>query len=274
MIWRERARVLTAKQSTWFERIVLAVVCWQVAGLFWLLFAPATMGPMPVPPRPAPAHAGSREALLGWFDGAGKAEAQTASEYALMAVIAGKNGVALFKGSDGKGIAVRTGEVLDASSRLVAVEPGGATIERGGVRQEIKLPWAKPEAAVSLVRGGVPAGKPVTQTPSGKATALKAVRITRGQMSSVMRIGNVAGWDKELSSAPDGGIRIDRVAAQPFAVLLQLRDGDVLRKVNRRPLERVADVSLVFFHFGQNASVDLELIRRGVPMTQHYDIQP
>ena len=78
----------------------------------------------------------------------------------------------------------------------------------------------------------------------------------------------------DVTILPDGGIRVDRVAAQPFAVLLQLKDGDVLKKINRRPLERVADVSLVFFHFGQNPSVDLELIRRGVPMTQHYDIQP
>ncbi len=259
-------RASAAKLSTWLERIVLAVVCWQAAGLFWWLFAPATTGSMPVPPRPAPAHAESREALLGWFGGDAKTDAPAASDYTLMAVIAGRNGAALFKGSDGKSIAVRTGDLLDASSRLVSVEPGGATIERGGVRREIKLPQAESRPIFSPAGSDAPA-------PSAAAAA-KAIRLTHGQMVAVMRGGNVAGWDKGLSGAPDGGIRIDRAAAQPFAVMLQLKDGDVLKKINRRPLERVADVSLVFFHFGQNPSVDLELIRRGVPMTQHYDIQP
>jgi type II secretory pathway component PulC len=89
-----------------------------------------------------------------------------------------------------------------------------------------------------------------------------------------MRGGNVAGWDRGLSSAPDGGIRIDRAAVQPFARLLQLKDGDILKSINKRPLVRIADVSLLFFHFGQNPSVDLELIRNGTSLTQGYDIQP
>ena len=274
MIGWERVRAPAAKLSTWLERIVLVVVCWQVAGLFWWLFAPATTGPMPVPPRPAPAHAESRDALLGWFGDAAPADAPAASDYSLMAVIAGRNGAALFKGSDGKSIAVRTGDPLDASSRLVSVEPGGATIERGGVRREIKLPQAELRPIFSKAESGAPAKATAAQSPVAKSAVQKAIRITHGQRVAVMRDGNVAGWDKGLSSAPDGGIRVDRVAAQPFAVLLQLKDGDVLKKINRRPLERVADVSLVFFHFGQNPSVDLELIRRGVPMTQHYDIQP
>lgn len=265
MIGWERVRAPAAKLSAWLEHIVLAVVCWQAAGLFWWLFAPATTGPMPVPPRPAPAHAESRDALLGWFGDAAPADAPAASDYSLMAVIAGRNGAALFRGSDGKSLAVRTGDPLDASSRLVSVEPGGATLERGGVRREIKLPQADSRPIFSPAGSGAPVPAPA---------AAKAIRLTHGQMVAVMRGGNVAGWDKGLSSAPDGGIRIDRAAAQPFAVLLQLKDGDVLKKVNRRPLERVADVSLVFFHFGQSPSVDLELIRRGVPLTQHYDIQP
>ena len=136
------------------------------------------------------------------------------------------------------------------------------------------LPPAVPPALPGETSPADPAKATAAQSPVAKSAVQKAIRITHGQMVAVMRDGNVAGWDKGLSSAPDGGIRVDRVAAQPFAVLLQLKDGDVLKKINRRPLERVADVSLVFFHFGQSPSVDLELIRRGVPLTQHYDIQP
>ena len=272
MIVGERVRALAARLPAWLERIVLAVVCWQLAGLVWWVFAPGTGGPMPVAARAAPARVDSREALIGWFGAEAKADAAAASEYALMAVIAGRNGAALFKGSDGKSLAVRTGEALDASSRLIAVEPGGAIIERGGVRQEIKLPQAEARPLFGRPAGGAPATPASASAP--KAAVLKPIRLTQGQMVAVRRGGNVAGWDTGLSGAPDGGIRLDRVAAQPFAVLLQLKDGDVLKKVNRRPLERVADVSLLFFHFGQQPSVDLELIRRGVPLIQHYDIQP
>jgi S1-C subfamily serine protease len=268
MILPDRARFLAARLFPWLERAAVALVCWQTAGLVWWLFAPATAGSMLTPPRLSPAHVESRDAFLGWFGSETKTEAQT-SAYSLMAVIAGRDGVALFKGGDGKSVAVRTGDSVDSGNRLVLVEPNSATIEYGGTRQEIKLPRADTPPIVSGARGGASA-----RPDAAKPVMAEAIRITQGRMMSVMRSGNVAGWDKGLSNAPDGGIRIDQVAAQPFAQLLQLKDGDVLKRVNQRPLARLADVSLVFYHFGQSPSVTLELIRRGVPMTQQYDIQP
>ncbi|MDR1936308.1 MAG: hypothetical protein LBS49_12140 [Candidatus Accumulibacter sp.] len=274
------ARFLAERLFPWFERAAVVLLCWQAAGLAWWLFAPATDGPMPTPPRPSPLHAESRDAFLGWFGSETAADAPAASDYALMAVIAGRrDGVALLKGSDGKGIAVRTGDSVDSGSRLLSVAPDGATIELGGARQEIKLPQAEARAMISGANasnasagGGTPP-RAATAT-SAAAPPANAIRITHGQMIAVMRGGNVAGWDKGLSNAPDGGIRIDQVAAQQFAQLLQLKDGDVLKRVNQRPLAQLADISLVFFHFGQSPSVTLELIRGGVSMTQRYDIQP
>jgi type II secretory pathway component PulC len=279
MTFPSRVLSLVARLLPWFERAVVVVVCWQAAGLVWWLFAPSTAGPMPAPPRPFPVHSESRDTFLGWFGNETVADAQTVSDYTLMAVIAGRDGVALFKGSDNKGIAVRTGDTLDSASRLLAVEPGAAMIERGGVRQEVKLPqvelrpiFSDPGKEASNADKSV-SGAAVGNAPA-RTVATKAVRLTRGQMVTVMRGGDVANWDKGLSNTPDGGIRIDQVAAQPFAGLLQLKDGDVLKKINKRPLARLADVSLIFFHFGRDASIDIELIRNGVSMTQHYDIQP
>jgi hypothetical protein len=272
MIFPDRTFSLAAKLLPWVGRALGVVVCWQAAGLAWQLLAPATGGPMPLPPRSAPVRGESRDALAGWFETETRRDAPAASDYALMAVIAGRNdGVAVLKGSDGKGLAVRTGEAVDAGSRLVSVAPGGATLERGGTRQEIPLPRADAPPIVSGARA--PANAPATSVPAAPAAA-NAIRITHGQMLAVMRGGNVAGWDRGLSSAPDGGIRIDRAAAQPFARLLQLKDGDVLKKINQRPLAQLADVSLIFFHFGQSPAVTLELIRRGAPLTRRYEIQP
>lgn len=269
MIFPNRLHLLVSVSSPWFERALWLLICWQVAGLVWQLFAPTTMGPMPVPPRQAPARAESSDALLAWFDDETKAEASAASDYTLLAVIAGRNGVAVLKSNDGKSLAVRSGDSFDSDNRLLAVEPDSVTIERGNIRQEIKLPWTEPRPLLPSSQASGP-----TKTPVAKTATQNTIRITRGQMLAVMRSGNVAGWDKGLSNAPDGGIRVDRVAAQPFALLLHLKDGDILKKVNQRPLERIADVSLVFFHFGQSTAVDLEFIRRGVATSQRYDIQP
>jgi hypothetical protein len=267
----ERVLFLAAGLLPWLARALVVLVCWQAAGLAWRLFAPATSGPMPAPPQPAPVHGESRDAFLGWFGSDETGGVAPANDYALMAVIAGRNdGVAVLKGGDGKGIAVRTGDPVDSGSRLFSVDPGGAILDRGGARQDIRLPRKDLRAIVPA--GGVraPANLPAANAPA----ADEAIRITHGQMIAVMRGGNVAGWDRGLSSAPDGGIRIDQAAAQPFARLLRLEDGDVLKKVNQRPLAQLADVSLVFFHFGQSPSVTLELIRRGAPLTRRYDIQP
>ncbi|MDR2787618.1 MAG: hypothetical protein LBD06_04520 [Candidatus Accumulibacter sp.] len=271
MIFWDRALLLAAKLLPWLGRALMAVVCWQAAGLTWWLFAPATSGPMPTPPRLASVHGESRDAFLGWFGSAGKTETRTMGDYSLMAVIAGRNdGVALLRGSDGKGIAVRTGNAVDDGNRLLSVDPGGATLDHGGIRQEIRLPQADSPPLVSGAGNRALTGAPAVKSPA----ATNAIRITHGQMVTVMQNGNVAGWDKGLSNAPDGGVRVDRVAAQPFARLLRLQDGDVLKGINQRPLARLADISLVFFHFGQSPSVELELIRRGASMTQRYDIQP
>ncbi|MDR3300856.1 MAG: hypothetical protein LBU43_12900 [Candidatus Accumulibacter sp.] len=269
-----RARVLAAKLLPWLERALAALVCWQLAGLAWGLFAPATTGVMLVPPRPAPVHAESRAALLGWFGGETREDAPAASGYSLLAVIAGKNGVAVLKGSDGKSVAVRAGDSVDSGNRLLAVEPLGATLEHDGSRLEVRFPRTETHSLFSSAGGAAPAMSAPRAAAPVPAAGVPAIRVTHGQMIAVMRGDNVAGWDKGLSNAPDGGIRVDRVAAQPFARLLQLKDGDVLKMVNQRPLARLADISLVFFHFGQSPSVDLELIRRGVSMTQHYEIQP
>jgi hypothetical protein len=268
----DRALSLAARLLPWLGRALVVVVCWQAAGFTWRLFAPATAGPMPVPPRLAPALEESRDAFLGWF-GSETRTVAPASDYALMAVIAGKkDGVAVLRSGDGKGIAVYTGDPVDSGSRLLSVDPDGAVLERGGARQEIRLPQKDMRAIVS--DGGVraPANPPAAK--AGASPAGRAIRITHGQMIAVMRGGNVAGWDRGLSSAPDGGIRIDQASAQPFARLLQLEDGDVLKKINQRPLAQLADVSLIFFHFGQSPAVTLELIRRGVPLTRRYEIQP
>ena len=240
------------------------MVCWQVAGLLWLLFAPAGSANSLALPMPVPAHGVSRDAFLRWYGAEVKAAGPGARDFSLMAVIAGERGAALLKGSDGLSVAVRVGDDIRPGSKLLAVEPTGITIEQGGVRQELKLPQTATQGLFSRSES----------RSAARASALKPIRITRGQMVAMMQGGNIAGWDQGLSTSSDGGIRIEKAGAQPFAKLLQLKDGDLLKRINERPLERINDISLISFYFGQHASVDVELVRHGALLTQHYDIQP
>ena len=248
----------------WLERLLVVVLCWQLSGVFWALFSPSASDvSLALPRQNTDQGPASRDAFLRWYGADGKVAAEVLGDYTLMAVIAGKNGVALLKSGE-KSVALRVGSEIRPGSRLVAVEPNQITIEQGGVRKEIR--FASPSAAAA----------PSLLTPAAAAPtrALPTISLTRGQMAKLIQGGNLGSWDKGLAAAPDGGVRVDNAASQPLARLLQLRSGDILKRINQRPLDQLADISLVFHYFGQSAPVDLVLVRNGAQLTQHYEIQP
>lgn len=245
------------------ESLFLVVLCWQLSGLFWMLFSPTTADVNLVLPRQnTDQGVASRDAFLRWYSADGKAVSEVLGDYTLMAVIAGKNGVALLKSGE-ISVAVRVGMDIRPGSKLVAVEPNQITIEQGGVRKEIRFASPSAEAAPLL-----------TKAEAAPTRALPAIRLTRGQMAKLIQGGNLGTWDKGLTAVPDGGVRVENASSQPLARLLQLKSGDILKRINQRPLDQLADISLVFHYFGQSAPVDLVLVRNGAQLTQHYEIQP
>ena len=92
-------------------------------------------------------------------------------------------------------------------------------------------------------------------------------------MARIFQNGNLSSWNRDLSSVPDGGIRIDD-ATQPLIQMLELKSGDILKSVNGRQLDQIADLSLLFHFFAQQSAVDLILVRNGASFSSHYDIQP
>jgi len=258
-----RIRSALPALPVWLERVLLVVLCWQLAGLFWMLLAPNTTDINLLLPRQS-AEQGlvNRDAFLRWYGTDGKAVAEVLGDYTLMAVIAGKNGVALLKNGD-TSVAVRVGMEIRPGTLLVAVEPTQISIEQAGVRKDLKFSLPASSAASLFAK--------VEATPK---RALPPISLTRGQMASMISGGNLGNWDKGLAAMPDGGIRIENAASQPLAKLLQLKSGDILKRINQRPLDQLADISLVFHYFGQSAPVDLVLVRNGASLTQHYEIQP
>ena len=130
-------------------------------------------------------------------------------------------------------------------------------------RHEIKLPQSTSPPLFAKVEQRAQT-KPV----------LPPIKITRGQMTSIIQGENLSAWDKGLSSVPDGGVRVENAATQPLAKILQLKNGDILKSINLRKLEQLSDISLILHYFGQQSSVDLVLVRNGTTFTQHYEIKP
>ncbi|MFZ4538644.1 hypothetical protein [Propionivibrio sp.] len=248
----------------WLEKLLFIVLCWQFAGLFWVLFSPATQNVSLVMPRLSPdKNSVPQDAFLRWYGTEIKTGAGAAEQYSLIAVIAGKNGAAVLKSADGSSVAVRVGAEITPGRRLLSVEPNQITIEQSGVGQVIKLPQKIVPALFADVKKNPPPIK-----------ALPPIKMTRGQMAGIIQGVNLSAWDKGLSSVPDGGIRVDNAATQPLSKLLQFKNGDILKSINGRKLDQLADNSLFFHFFGQQSSVDVVLVRDGATLTQHYDIQP
>ena len=260
-------RSILAALPNWLEKLLLVLLCWQLAGMFWRGAEPDTQKVKLALPRQSSGQGVvSREPFLRWYASDEKGPTEALGDYRLVAVIAGREGAAVLKNPGGS-VAARVGSQIVPGSKLVAVEPDRIVVEQGGARKTLKFP--ETVAAAEPLYANV---KNTTAPPSRRALA--PISVTRGQMAQTVQGGNLGSWDNGLASPPDGGIRIEDVAAQPWARLLRLANGDILKSVNQRPLVQLADISLISYYFGQQSSVDLTLIRNGAQITQHYDIQP
>ena len=258
------------------EIFLLGVIAWQLSSLVWWVFAPSS-GSVSLT-MPLHIHSStSRDPFFRWYSEDAEANKEVAGDYSLLAVIAGKDGVAVLKDTEGVSAVVRVGGEIRSGSKLISVEPQSVRIEQGSMRQNVRFP----QNDLSHLLSGLPPSVADKNTdskaksPSSRQPApLQSIRISRGQMVSAMQGMNVAGWDKGLSASPEGGIRVEQSTAQPVLKLLQFKDGDLIKRINKQPLDSLADISLISHYFGQSASVDIDLVRNGAAFIQHYDIQP
>ena len=135
-------------------------------------------------------------------------------------------------------------------------------VEHNGVKRTLSLAQRAKAIDIKVTERKVP----------GALSA--AIRLTRGQMLSMIQGDNIAHWDKGFSALPEGGIRVENADSHPLSKMLKLRNGDILKRVNQQALDNLADISLLLHAIGQHARIDLVLVRNGNSLTQHYDIKP
>ena len=250
------------------------LLCWQLAGLLaQILGWQSTHPALALPAPPATDNSAARTALTRWF--AGDEAVRPASSTAglqLIAVIAGKRGVALLSGVESTPSAHAVGEEVRPGLRLVEVLANKVIFEQAGARSELEFP-ATPANLIASPGLPAPATKPAP-APAASAAPVVSTGISRGQMASIAQGGNLGDWDKGLANFASGGIRVTSAQAQPLAKVLNLRDGDIIQRVNERELKQLADISLIYHHFSQSPEVTLTILRDGKPQQLNFKIQP
>ena len=258
--------------------LLIALLLWVLAGVFWQMAGPPVQHGNLVMPVSAPANVDYRPAgLQRWFDATTAHEATPAlDDLSVLAVVSGSRGVALLRWAQASSVAARVGEEFRPGSRLLAVSASGVVVEQGGMRSTLLLPQSNVRGAsiVPVGASGAVLTPPVTEVATDSEPKGAALELSRGQLSSGMQGGNLAGWDKGIASYREGGIAIEDASQQVLASIMQLRNGDVMKKVNGKELRQLEDISLLYNQLSQQAAVEVTVLRDGALQTLHYKINP
>lgn len=266
------------------EMLLLLILLWLSAGLFWQIVGPSRLhGSLAMPASPPTESPFIPTGLIKWFE-VRQDESKPVDDLKLVALVSGRRGVAVIGGLPDGDKAVRIGDEIRSGTRLLAIHARSVEIEQDGSKRTLALPPEPDVDAVLVpVNKAVPAHEAGSVAPPGMAVAPRqpiavpeapAVAVSRGSIGGAIQTGNIGDWNKGISTYRDGGILVDDASQQAIAKAFQLNNGDVMKSVNGRPINNLADISLVFNAFSQHSEVVLVVLRDGAQQTLRYQIQP
>lgn len=297
--------IVSLPATPWFYRclnaLLLIVLAWLLASLFWLVFSPKATLPVAAPAvavaRPILADVSAMNRWFGQPATGGDMQPSTLNVKLRGVIATSTPAAAIFERNGQQPIAVKTGGELDSGVRLVEVTGDYVVVDNRGRRERIELD-AKP-AVVGILPADTPppgdthnmiqtvtpdvapvvvaAPKPKTVKPnvshadSGRGGDERMV--SRQSLMGGMQSLNVNDWARGLGDAPEKGIAVLDAQAQPLAPILGLQTGDVVKSVNGRPLAHKADISALYGAFSTAKLVNLEILRSGTPMSLRYRIE-
>ncbi len=281
---------LSLPKSPWFYRLLnlllLGLIAWQLAGLIWLLLAPKPKMPVAIEPRQVRVVQADVGQALAGFHLFGQSKAAAASgevvdsslPYKLRGIITATKtqpAAAIFSGAEPKETAVREGESIQPGVELISVAANEVLISNNGRRERIKLD-DKPAVEIPVVSSGkveeAPAKAEAVAKPEGGSSGAPMV-LRRKALAASLQSLNIAELAKGLGTAPDGGILVEDLSAQPVLRTMGVMPGDVLKGINGQDLAGPADISVLFGALGQQRKATLRLVRRGRPLSFAYSIQ-
>ncbi|QLG89511.1 hypothetical protein HQ393_15350 [Chitinibacter bivalviorum] len=251
------------------------LLLWLLAGLLWQIIAPSNQARALRLAQEAPSKSSFDPAAVSRLFQAGQSVAAEASTLSLKALISGSNGVAIIEGVEASAIAVKLGGDVGSYGKLIAANRDHIVIDANGSQRKVylKASGIAAQPAADYEPGSLP--KVSTLAPAANATtSTSAITLTRGQLTGVLQGGNLANWSKGLGTSAAGGIAVEQASQQQLAQVLQLRDGDIIKAVNGRPLNKLDDLSLLYAAFSQQSQLSVMITRQDQQHTISYTVNP
>ncbi|QLI81086.1 hypothetical protein HZU75_05825 [Chitinibacter fontanus] len=264
-------------QRQWLPRLgqtaLALLLLWLLAGLIWQLLAPTQPARALRLPHAAPSqHQLDPDSVARLFNQGGSSNvAAEASNLSLRALISGRNGVAIIDGLEASAVAVKLGGEAGQYGKLVAANADHIVLELNGQQRKVYLNASgiTAQANSAIANAAIPQGNVAASVNSPAA-----ITLTRGQLTGVLQGGNLANWSKGLGTSAAGGIAVERASEQQLAQVLQLRDGDVIKAVNGRTLNKLDDISLLYAAFSQQNQLSVQITRQDQQQTLSYTVNP
>jgi general secretion pathway protein C len=256
------------------QYLAIALLIWLAIGLIWQLLTPNRPGSTLRLAQTAPSQqAFNPDAVLRLFNTTTAVSSET-SALSLKALISGQDGIAIIEGLEASAVAVKVGGDVGQYGKLVAAMKDHIVLERSGSQSKVYLPAS---ATTSLNNAVITSGNPTQANAPAAAVAnveAAGITLTRGQLTGILQGGNLANWSKGLGTSQAGGILVEQASQQQLAQVLQLRDGDILKAINGRPLNKLDDLSLLYGAFSQQTNLSLLIQRQDKPQTISYTVNP
>ncbi|WP_027469403.1 hypothetical protein [Deefgea rivuli] len=246
----------------------VALLIWLGAGLVWQLLSPTPHSAALRLAQEAPKSFNPDAVLRLFKSSTTTTVANEAGSLTLKALISGHSGIAIIEGLEASAVAVKVGGDLGQYGTLLATNRDHIVLEHQGVQRKVYLP----ASAVASSNNA-----PITVQPTAVAVSnpvSPSITLTRGQLTGILQGGNLANWSKGLNTSAAGGIVVEQASQQQLAQVLQLRDGDILKAINGRPLNKLDDLSLLYGAFSQQTNLTLQIQRQDQPQSISYTVNP
>lgn len=190
-------------------------------------------------------------------------------------MVRGKNGLALIRIDGGDETAIGVGQEVQAGTKLQAVYPDRAILQRAGILESLMLKDNTPD----LPEGSILSGNRAARgTP-----AHSAVISSQGNQYTVNRESMMQQMQRPefLSQAlivpnAGGGFLVREVQSGSVYERLGVKVGDVIRSINGQNVNSMDDVMKLYQQLGgleQSGQVNLEVARAGRTETLNYTFQ-
>ncbi len=185
----------------------------------------------------------------------------------LKGVITYKPGFAFIENKDAVQMLFKRGDDVFGAGKLTAVYADKVRISQQGSVFELKFP------AIETVANKTPAGSPVSGQPQQNR---KEMTFDREQIKKFLENPNEiltgARLMPILKNGKQEGFLVREVKPGGFYENMGLRNGDIILRANNVDLNSPSDGVKIFNMIKELDTMDLDIIRNGVPMTQVFHI--